>query len=60
MVDDLACDKDDRQQASLWAWLCCILPNFVNFAERRVSLPVAILESSLLKSYTRMSDKKIN
>lgn len=47
VVDDSACDKGDKPLASRSAWRYCNLPNFVDSAKRRVSLPAEVLENYL-------------
>lgn len=49
VVDDSACDKDDKPPASQLAWRCCNPPNFAGFARRRVSLPAEALENYLYR-----------
>lgn len=47
-VDDSACDKDGKPLASRSVWRYYNLPNFVNSAKRRGSLPAEVLESYLI------------
>lgn len=47
VVDDSACDKDDKPPASRSVWRYCSSPSSADFAERRVSPLAVILENYL-------------